>query len=73
MLDPCEIINCQHHAVCKVKPNDHVRCECPTCPKSKNPVCGSDGKTYPNKCELKRVSCKAQVPLKMTSKGKCGE
>ena len=70
---PCEILNCQNYAICKAPPNQQARCECPTCPKRKDPVCGSDGKTYPSECELRRSSCVASRPLDVKSKGECGK
>ena len=42
------------------------------CPKSKKKVCGSDGKTYQNECELERKACKKpELNLKVAYKGKC--
>jgi len=34
-------------------------------------VCGSDGKTYKNSCELKYISCKKYWDLREVSKGAC--
>ena len=69
---PCEILNCKNYAICKTAANQQPRCECPTCPKDKEPVCGSDGKTYDSECEMRRASCLTTRPLSVKSKGKCG-
>ena len=39
----------------------------------KDPVCGSDQKTYPNECELKRTACEIgeDSNLVAISKGQC--
>jgi len=34
-------------------------------------VCGSDGKTYRNSCELERISCKKYWDLRVVSQGPC--
>nr|XP_026691463.1 agrin isoform X4 [Ciona intestinalis] len=34
-------------------------------------VCGSDGKTYPNMCELEKAQCNQQTPISLVSKGIC--
>ncbi|EDO48769.1 predicted protein, partial [Nematostella vectensis] len=58
--------------------NPTPRKSCPprTCPKQDKPVCGSDGKTYRNGCELATAKCalpkgqKRQLTLK--HRGPCG-
>lgn len=35
------------------------------------PVCGSDGVTYPNVCELRRASCSARATITQVSEGEC--
>ncbi len=45
--------------------------ECPTfCTQQYQPVCGSDGKTYGNACELKAVTCK-DSSIKQVKQGEC--
>ena len=34
-------------------------------------VCGSDGKTYANKCEMRRAACEDGKKITVKSKGKC--
>jgi hypothetical protein len=37
-----------------------------------DPVCGTDGKTYPTKCHLEKESCENEKFLEVEKKGNCG-
>ncbi|XP_031724777.1 agrin isoform X6 [Anarrhichthys ocellatus] len=49
-------------------------CECPPCSgEAFSPVCGSDGATYNNECELLTSSCKQQRRIHVVKSGSCDE
>lgn len=51
-----------------------AKCVCPEkCPSEKDPVCGDNGETYDNECQLKLESCKTKQPIIVSSKGECGK
>lgn len=59
-LVPCEKKYCENNANCINDPYsaDGARCECLSfCKPAYEPVCGSNGETYNNECELRRKSC----------------
>ncbi|GFU04717.1 hypothetical protein NPIL_519981 [Nephila pilipes] len=67
--DLCEHIHCKYGARC-----ESGRCVCPIdCPKIYEFVCATDGKTYINECEMKRVGCKKSRDLSVQFYGTCGE
>ena len=41
------------------------------CPKIFAPVCGTDGKTYSNKCEMERITCEGGYLAEVKHEGKC--
>ncbi|KAM8829956.1 agrin isoform 2-T2 [Synchiropus picturatus] len=50
------------------------KCECPQCAaETLSPVCGSDGNTYDNECELRMLSCKQQKRVEVAKPGSCDE
>ena len=54
--------------------NGSAGCVCPEiCPQFVDPVCGSDGVTYDNTCELQKASCEQEKHIKVMMNGSCGE
>ena len=48
--------------------------ECPdVCHFAFSPVCGSDGKTYPNKCVLESNACKHGEDITIVRNGPCSK
>ncbi|XP_030622895.1 agrin [Chanos chanos] len=65
--EPCA--NCSFGAICDAQTG---RCVCPTeCVDTQQRVCGSDGTTYENECELNVRACTQQLDLKVLSQGEC--
>ena len=72
-ITPCAVIKCGFFARCEVI-NGSAGCVCSkACPEIFDPVCGSDGVTYGNTCELEKASCNQQKQITVVNKGKCGK
>ncbi|XP_067228326.1 agrin isoform X1 [Chanodichthys erythropterus] len=70
---PCLKKTCEFGAVCVVKNSEPV-CECSdACSQDQDPVCGSDGHTYRNSCQMKAMGCALQKQIQMQHKGPCAD
>ncbi|XP_057656608.1 agrin-like isoform X3 [Diorhabda carinulata] len=70
--EPCEKTFCAWGAQCINGPDGKALCQCPTyCKPKVDLVCGTDGKTYTNQCELRLASCKARLNTRVKYAGSC--
>ncbi|KAG9332758.1 hypothetical protein JZ751_014857 [Albula glossodonta] len=71
----CEEMDCQFGASC-VEVNGQAHCECPSpdCgEKNKTKVCGSDGVTYADQCQLMTIACRQDKHISVKHQGQCTE
>ncbi|CAI5441603.1 unnamed protein product [Caenorhabditis angaria] len=74
----CSSLKCHHSAKCVPSPSSFPDCICPNSCNldtlgliANMTVCGSDGETYSNMCEMKMFACKHQMDLTAVSMGIC--
>uniref|UniRef100_A0A3Q3M346 Agrin n=1 Tax=Mastacembelus armatus TaxID=205130 RepID=A0A3Q3M346_9TELE len=71
----CEEIVCRFGASC-IEVNGQSHCECPSpdCDeKNKSKVCGSDGVTYADQCQLRTIACRQDKDVTVKHFGQCTE
>uniref|UniRef100_A0A3Q3CAH8 Agrin n=1 Tax=Haplochromis burtoni TaxID=8153 RepID=A0A3Q3CAH8_HAPBU len=71
----CEELQCNYGATC-IKVNGQAHCECPSpdCDlKNKTKVCGSDGVTYADQCQLRTIACRQDKDITVQHFGQCTE
>uniref|UniRef100_A0A671XJ24 Agrin n=1 Tax=Sparus aurata TaxID=8175 RepID=A0A671XJ24_SPAAU len=69
----CEELVCSYGATC-IEVNDQAHCECPSpdCDeKNKTKVCGSDGVTYADQCQLRTIACRQDKDITVQHFGQC--
>ncbi|XP_033113619.1 agrin-like [Anneissia japonica] len=73
LCEGCEDVNCPFGGICEMTINGAV-CVCPEgCVNVNAAVCGSDGVTYSNECDLRVQVCKTMSDISVVSQGKCDE
>ena len=73
IVDICTNVPCLFGAMCIVE-NGAPSCTCDLmCTLDISPVCGSDGMTYANECQLKQVACEQQTSVAVDYHGQCGK
>ncbi|XP_020018063.2 agrin isoform X3 [Castor canadensis] len=73
--ETCVEMHCEFGASC-VEEAGSAHCVCPTltCPEANaTKVCGSDGVTYGNECQLKTIACRQGLDISTQSLGPCQE
>ncbi|XP_035966069.1 agrin isoform X8 [Halichoerus grypus] len=73
--ETCAEMRCEFGASC-VEEAGSAHCVCPTstCPEANaTKVCGSDGVTYGNECQLRTIACRQGLDISIQSLGPCQE
>ena len=71
-VDPCAQIDCKWPQLCVLNPNRDPICLCQNnCTSRIEPVCGSDGKTYPSECHLQLEAFRHHKDIHVVLPGVC--
>ena len=71
-LGPCKGRMCDFNAECVATREGTALCRCPErCFAVPKRVCGSDGRTYRDECEMKRASCIKRQPIVAQKQEEC--
>ncbi|XP_052338523.1 agrin-like isoform X4 [Oncorhynchus keta] len=71
----CNELDCKFGASC-VEVNGQAHCECPSpdCDEmNKTKVCGSDGVTYADQCQLSTIACRRDKHIRVEHFGQCAD
>ena len=70
----CDSVECNFYAVCVDNGQGLTTCECPSsCGSvSVQKICGNDGQTYLNDCEMTKTSCQQGKLVTKAYDGSCG-
>ncbi|XP_016517471.1 agrin isoform X12 [Poecilia formosa] len=71
----CEKLLCSYGATCQEE-NGQAHCQCPPpdCDlRNKTKVCGSDGVTYADQCQLRTIACRQDKAVTVQHSGQCTE
>ncbi|XP_034029246.1 agrin [Thalassophryne amazonica] len=71
----CDEVQCSFGASCiEVSGQAHCECPSPDCDeKNKTKVCGSDGVTYADQCQLRTIACRQDKDITVQHFGHCTE
>ena len=68
----CDQVSCPAGKSCVLNDESRPECVCnEICNRIYRPVCGSDGKTYSNKCELEATACRNDEIITVSHNGQC--
>jgi len=70
---PCSRLTCPPNAMCIVTVEGTAQCACstPSCSKTSRTICGSNGKTYKNACDMEIESCQRNETIFTQHDGRC--
>lgn len=72
--NPCDSLQCGPYQSCDIDHHGKATCQCDdACEQAVRLVCGSDGVTYHNECEMKKQGCLQKKMIKLLYKGECGK
>lgn len=70
---PCSRLTCPPNAMCIVTVDGTAQCACstPSCSKTSRTICGSNGKTYKNSCDMEIEACQRNETIFAQHDGRC--